>query len=52
MSVIAPDEVDRIRETFLCALADKIHTEHNLPKRDALLVLTDSLLDDMNAGKL
>lgn len=41
------DETIRIRENLLCALATKIHCEHNLPKRDALLVLADRLLDDM-----
>ena len=40
-----------VRENFLHALAHYISHEHNLPRRDALLVLTDSILDSMNASK-
>lgn len=44
----APDKeqlLNEIRLDLLHALATKIRIEHDLPRRAALLVLTDSLLD-------
>lgn len=48
----APDKeqlLNEIRLDLLHALALQIKFEHHLPRRAALLVLTDSLLDARNA---
>ena len=51
-TLLAPDKeqlLNEIRDELLHALASHIKNEHDLPRRAALLVLTDSLLDARNA---
>ena len=48
---LAPDKeqlLNEIRDDLLHALALHIRHEHYLPRRDALLVLADSLLDSVS----
>ena len=50
-TLTAPDKeelLNEIRKDLLHALALHIRHEHYLPRRAALLVLTDSLLDAVN----
>lgn len=51
-TLLAPDKeqlLDEIRLDLLHALASHIKHEHDLPRRAALLVLVNQLLDARNA---